>query len=115
MALEKRSTAPLRFSRLVSAWVCLCAFALLPLPPIAGMTSVIPPEAERSLEADGEISEEQLVVTASVRRRVCHRRPNLRWACETGDPSHRIGVCDRRQPAIVGHHFFNGLRAPLVI
>jgi len=72
-------------------------------------------EAEYPVEEDGENAEEELVVVASVRRRLNNRRPQSGRSYGTGNLVRQTASYDSRLQAIVGHQLANGLRAPLVI
>ena len=104
------------FSRLVSASICLCAFAALPLHHLPGLTLVESADGECPFEEDGKRSEEERIVFPSARRRLipgCYR--DLRRPHEAGDRLHQIASYASRSPAIVGHQLANGLCAPLLI
>ena len=116
MALRARSTTRLAFSRLTSVSICLCAFALLPLPEFVVMTSVEAAEVESPSQENRDSSEEELVVCSSARRRMSHRRHSkLSRSYETCDRRDQIASYGGRFPTIVGHQLANGLCAPLLI
>ncbi len=115
MALRARSTTRLAFSRLASVSICLCAFALLPLPEFVLVTCVEAAEAESPSQENRDSSEEELVCS-SARRRLNHRRhSDLSRSYETCDRLDQIASYAGRFPTIVGHQLANGLCAPLLI
>ena len=116
MALRVRSTTRLPLSRLVSVSICLCAFAVLPLPQLGVLTWTESAEANHPCQENGESSEQELVVCSSARRRLNdqrhsdHSRPH-----ETGNGLHHIASFADSLPTIVGHHLANGRCSPLLI
>ncbi len=113
--LRGRFTKRRIFSRLLPIIVSLCAFSILPLPQLVGTTWAESSEAECPFEEDGESSEEELVVTASNRRRFRNHHRGVSLFHRTSDHSRQIDSYGSRPAAIIGHQLANGLRAPLVI
>ncbi len=115
MVFKGRSFTLPGLSRLLFVPVCLCAFSVSPLPQLSGWALGESSGAASPVEEDGENAEEELVVTASARRRVSGRsRIDLRPR-KMGLPRHSFLSVAVRPRAIVGHQLVNGLRAPLVI
>ena len=115
MIRRVRSTRTPLFSRLVSVLACLCAFTVLPLPLLSGMSWAESSEAECPLEEENENCEEESVVTTSLRRRVYCGRAHCGTPVQAAVPARHSNAFARRWFAIVGHQLANGLCAPLVV
>jgi hypothetical protein len=115
MALNKPLATRLSLSQLMFVIVCLGAFACLPVLQLTLLTLAESSETECPLEEDGEGCEEELVVTASARRRLNSKRPDAsrsHWDSSQACQAAHHGSLPR---AVVVHQLPTGLRAPLVI
>jgi hypothetical protein len=115
MTLTERSITQLTFSRLASVLAFLCAFTVLPLPQISGLARAETCESECPCEEDGENLEEELVVSASTRRRLHNRCHDVCQFYGVNVPLRQFSSHGNSPQATVGHFLANGLRAPLVI
>ena len=115
MTPRRRSATRLHSTRLVAVLICLWAFVTLPIPQSTVPASAETSEAEYPCQEDREISEEELVVCSSARRRLNIRRHRvLGPRHESSDRFHQITSYAQRFPALVGHQLRNGICAPLL-
>lgn len=106
-------TPELLFARFLTVSICLIAFAALPLPQFVVLTMGHGIDAECPVEEGVETAKEHFVVNVAVRRRSKTARISRRYESAGMPPG--FSSTARHIPAIVGHQFANGLRAPLLI
>ena len=115
MAPEARPTKRRDFSRWGSVLICLCAFALLPLPQLACLASAESTE-QCPCHEDLERCVKKLAVWPSARQRLREGQHSASGpAVKPGIQVVEVASNTGRLPVIVGHQLANGLRAPLLI
>ena len=107
-----RPTHRTLIARLLAVPICLCVFAVLPLPQFV----VLAVESACPCHEDEDTSEVELVIGSFVRRRL-RSVGNTRVRRIFGPAGRRQKTSSyvRQLPAIVGHQLANGLCAPLLI
>jgi len=116
MGFKVRSTTSRLLSNLCAVSRGLCIFVFLLLPQLAVPTSAKTTEGNCPCQENEESSENELVACSSQRRRLHDRRhEDHRWSHESSDRFRQIAFYSGCAQATVGHHFVNGLCAPLLI
>lgn len=115
MVRNPQSTIRLRFARVAAVLACLCVIAVMPFPQLAGLSCSESSHAKIPLEDDGKCCEEQLLVVASPRHRICRPLCAAKRLHETGERNHEVDSASCVEQAIIGHRLANGLRAPQVL